>query len=273
MKKIVWVLALSLLYSCSSEKKEDTEEATQNESQVEEEPKESAEESDEKEEEITNQLEEEEPEELSETILCMESEKVAGLIKEPPGPESEDFDEMAEFKMISESEWNGLTQDEKFVYCFAYPEWFDQVCAESAPYRDDYLFSSLPWDNSGASMSTRQSDFIRENRVFVVDRIFECVEMNYKISDTFLRELRNLGAYEKIPFLIELYDHTNNNYILSFFLELMADDEFEAYQTWYENSEFFENYETEYTGVLLTDQMEMEIKQMANDYYAQKMRP
>jgi hypothetical protein len=268
MKKVICIAVIGLFYACGSESKETEEAEVQSKPEVEqtEVPIDTVSELDEGLPEETEVIEDLQP------VLCLESEKVDALIKDPD-PESEDYDEMSEFQMISEADWNSLSQDEKFVYSFAYPEWFDQVCAESSPYNEDYLFGRLPWDNSGASMSTRQSEFLKKNRAFTMDRIWECVVQQGKVSEAYLRALRDLEGYEMIPSLAQLYAKTENNYILSYFIELMANDDFDPYMEWHKKSDFFESFEAEFTGVELTKDMEVEILQLADNYYAQKMRP
>lgn len=211
-----------------------------------------------------------EPTELSKQFKhpiddCLQSNKVESLII-PPG---KDDDEYAEFASIPTQAFNELNKEEKLVYCLKYPEWFDQVCAESMPYDPERLKTELPWDNSGRSMSTRQDEFIKNNASFVLAKITDCIGTSDEINDDYLRLFGWLHYTDYIPDLLEKYKNSHNTYYLTLCIVLMQNDEYAPYYDWIKTTPFNEpNFDVMMTGIELTEEIESSLIALVQDYYA-----
>lgn len=219
--------------------------------------------------EDTIEIEAYEPTELSRQFshpidACLQSNKVESLII-PPG---KDDDEYAEFASIPQEAFDEFNKEEKLIYCLKYPEWFDQVCAESMPYDPNRLKIELPWDDSGRSMSTRQDDFISDNAKYVLSTLSSCIGDNDDIPESYLRIFNWLHYTDYIPQLLNKYKSSRNTYYLTLCIEMMKTDEYNPYYEWAKNTPLNEpEFEVYMTGIELTDEIEASLLELIGSYY------
>lgn len=215
-----------------------------------------------------------EPTELSKHFThpiddCLQSNKVESLII-PPG---KDDDEYAEFASIPAEAFDALNNEEKLIYCLKYPEWFDQVCAESMPYDPKRLKSDLPWDNSGRSMSTRQEGFIKDHPGYVLETITDCIGSSNVISEGYLRLFSWLHYTEYIPQVLEKYKSSKNTNYLTLCMEMMRKDEYPPYFEWIKTTPFNEpEFDVMMAGIELTDEIESSLLKLIKQYYSSENR-
>lgn len=131
-----------------------------------------------------------------------------------------------------------LSPEEKFTWCMGFPESFMQICTlfhyDSVDYK---IFAHLPMVEVGAQMSTRQWDFLKQERALTIRLMRQSISDSVFIGLNYKEVIRDLLVVELIPEVISNYNRTKDKDLLTLLIELM---EKQQHQTWLSSSLRFE---------------------------------